>query len=98
MTTAKHPFGNQATASRRGVLRTDYALRPFGFASQPYDWFAVSRMMTPQALFAGTAPHRWLWVLTKNGLEKRSRRVTRVPERTLAKGPTLSRHASEPNL
>jgi hypothetical protein len=48
---SQHPFGNQAA-----ICVTELALghrtRPFGFASQPYDWFAFSRMMTLQALMS----------------------------------------------
>ena len=38
---SQHPFGDQATAICKIVA--------LGFASQPYDWFAFSRMMTLQA-------------------------------------------------
>jgi hypothetical protein len=38
---SQHPFGDQATATCKVVA--------LGFASQPYDWFAFSRMMTLQA-------------------------------------------------
>ena len=44
---SQHPFGDQAAAIWfRIEIRTIVAL---GFASQPYDWFAFSRMMTLQA-------------------------------------------------
>jgi hypothetical protein len=43
---SQHPFGDQATAICKIVA--------LGFASQPYDWFAFSRMMTLQALLHGT--------------------------------------------
>jgi hypothetical protein len=35
---SQHPFGDQAATSCKFVA--------LGFASQPYDWFAFSRMMT----------------------------------------------------
>jgi len=38
----QHPFGNQATGHYWPAL---------GFASQPCGWFALSRMMTLQALW-----------------------------------------------
>jgi hypothetical protein len=38
---SQHPFGDQATTRCKFVA--------LGFASQPYDWFAFSRMMTLQA-------------------------------------------------
>ena len=38
---SQHPFGDQAATSCKFVA--------LGFASQPYDWFAFSRMMTLQA-------------------------------------------------
>jgi hypothetical protein len=38
---SQHPFGDQATAVCKTVA--------LGFASQPCDWFAFSRMMTLQA-------------------------------------------------
>jgi len=43
---SQHPFGDQATAMCKIVA--------LGFASQPYDWFAFSRMMTLQALVRKT--------------------------------------------
>jgi hypothetical protein len=45
----QHPFGNPATGPQnRGNHATgDLAL---GFAPQPCDWFAFSRMMTQQAV------------------------------------------------
>src|SRR4051812_45576939 len=55
---SQHPFGDQATATCSRVSlklgsgsfgETALHVRPFGFASQPYDWFAFSRMMTLQA-------------------------------------------------
>jgi len=39
---SQHPFGNPAT--------TICKITALGFASQPFDWFAFSRMMTLQAL------------------------------------------------
>ncbi len=39
---SQHPFGGQATSQLRLAL---------GFAPQPCDWFAFSRMKTLQALF-----------------------------------------------
>jgi hypothetical protein len=46
---SQHPFGDQATAiCLSAAADTIVAL---GFASQPYDWFAFSRMMTMQARF-----------------------------------------------
>ena len=44
---SQHPFGDQATA----ILLSAAAdtIVALGFASQPYDWFAFSRMMTLQA-------------------------------------------------
>jgi hypothetical protein len=46
---SQHPFGDQATAIwLSAAADTIVAL---GFASQPYDWFAFSRMMTMQARF-----------------------------------------------
>jgi hypothetical protein len=38
---SQHPFGNPAT--------TICKIEVLGFASQPFDWFAFSRMMTLQA-------------------------------------------------
>ena len=38
---SQHPFGNPAT--------TICKIAALGFASQPFDWFAFSRMMTLQA-------------------------------------------------
>ncbi len=38
---SQHPFGGQATGQKWPAL---------GFASQPCDWFAFSRMKTLQAL------------------------------------------------
>ena len=38
---SQHPFGDQAA--------TTCKVMALGFASQPYDWFAFSRMMTLQA-------------------------------------------------
>lgn len=44
----QHPFGTRQVAHRRTV----------GFASQPYSWFALLRMMTKQALWLITATLR----------------------------------------
>jgi hypothetical protein len=45
---SQHPFGNQAAVR---VFHARHEVRPaLGFAPQPCDWFAFSRMMTPQAL------------------------------------------------
>ena len=38
---SQHPFGNPATTTCKVTV--------LGFASQPFDWFAFSRMMTLQA-------------------------------------------------
>jgi hypothetical protein len=38
---SQHPFGNPATTTCKVAV--------LGFASQPFDWFAFSRMMTLQA-------------------------------------------------
>src|SRR4051812_18207276 len=49
---SQHPFGDQATTTcLSAAADTVVAL---GFASQPHDWFAFSRMMTLQALLHGT--------------------------------------------
>jgi hypothetical protein len=47
---SQHPFGNQATDHKYHAKHGRE--RPFGFASQPYGWFAFSRMMTLQALMS----------------------------------------------
>jgi hypothetical protein len=46
--TAKHPFDSQASDHQRRYERRRRSA--LCFASQPYDWFALSRMMTQQAL------------------------------------------------
>src|SRR5262245_14237207 len=43
---SQHPFGNPATATDCEFQRNRRTRAALGFASQPYDWFAFSRMMT----------------------------------------------------
>jgi hypothetical protein len=43
---SQHPFGNPATATDCEFQRNRRIRAALGFASQPCDWFAFSRMMT----------------------------------------------------
>jgi len=45
---SQHPFGNPAS-ERPTARERDARSSALGFAPQPYDWFALSRMMTQQA-------------------------------------------------
>ena len=94
---SQHPFGDQAT--------TKCKFEALGFASQPYDWFAFSRMMTLQARLTrnyasahvGQASHLTFdeWCQAKSptyGSEDEFRAV-RVLSDTY-QGPTTVRHAS----
>jgi hypothetical protein len=94
---SQHPFGNQATTRCKFVA--------LGFASQPFDWFAFSRMMTLQARLTrnyasahvGQASHLTLdkWCQAKSltyGSEDEFRAARDLS--IACPGPTSVRHAS----
>jgi hypothetical protein len=68
----QHPFGNLATASE--PVTSTAPLSALGFAPQPCDWFALSRMndATGPSFISGSALPLALEVVTKIGRERSS--------------------------
>ena len=97
---SQHPFGNQATIPCHAEAPPSMAL---GFAPQPCDWFAFSRMMTLQALEheppspdVGQALPDERQVLSGKAQPTAQRRgiVRLTLLRAFRQGPTFARHAS----
>jgi hypothetical protein len=98
---SQHPFGNQASTSCKFVA--------LGFASQPFDWFAFSRMMTLQARltrnYASAHVGQALHLTIDECCQAKSLTYGSEDEFRAARdlaitcpGPTSVRHASTTNL